>query len=172
MQDRILAMILSCILAMVIMYFIVVTIILTFFRSSHITVGRLHFKARLSVRKQYIWEPVKNDEKIRKAFIGYTIIGILVVLTTVGQFYVMAYGYPIETAVIACFIYILAWWSSRAAYMQRKYWEEHASANKEFTLASKDVFKVRMALFKSALVAEMVMSLTYMIYMLNYGVYY
>ncbi|AVK62995.1 hypothetical protein C5Z26_02140 [Lactobacillus sp. CBA3606] len=172
MQNSVQEAIVSCVFIMVILYLLVVSIVLTFVRSFHISVGPLHFKARFRARKSYVSMPMKNNPKIRKAYIRYLIISALTALSIVGQLIVMQIGYPVEAAVVGCTLYGLEWWSAKAVYLLRDYWEKHDTKAAGLTLASKEVFKIRMTLYKSTIIGTTIMTLSFMIYMLNFGVYF
>ncbi|WP_048000275.1 hypothetical protein [Lactiplantibacillus herbarum] len=172
MQNNSLAIIVSGTFMLVILYLIVVCIVLLFLRSFHISAARFHLRTRLRIRKNYFSEPMKNELKIRKAFIIYWIVAVLTLLGVFWQVYVMTDGYPVEAAVGGCILYALEWWSTRAIYLLRDYWENHDTKAAGFTLAPAGVFKTRMVLFKSTIIATTIMTLSFMTYMLNFGVYY
>lgn len=171
MQDSTNAGILGMIFFWSMGYVLLMVIVSLIFSKSIIFNGSIHgLKKRRELRRTYVREPMTNNKKLRIVYRINRFTGPIMGLMFWGQVFVANYGYPYLATSIVCLLCLIGWWSIRMSSVRRDYWKNHSRA--EFTLVSDKRFLFNRVLAKSILVAMIVMSVSYSIFVVNYGTYY
>ena len=169
MQSSSVTNILSTVIFIALVNFFIIGLVILCLPSIKMRTSFFNLRARINARKKYLSEPLKNNPTAKKYLTGYFISGFIAALSSGGQIFIMAYGYPVEATIINCIAYGFTWWYSRTSKLTRNYWEQNKNEHSEFQLSSANVFWLKQILFKIILVIGMVISISLMICMIYLG---
>ncbi|AVK61206.1 hypothetical protein C5Z25_05265 [Lactobacillus sp. CBA3605] len=129
-----------------------------------------HFRKYRGVRKVFLFEPFKESKKQQVAYKLYRMAMVGTLAMYIGQIIIANYGYAYFATIMMCLLCLAVWWGTILLRARRDYWKGHPHA--DFTLVSDRRFRTGQLLFKSILVALMIMSISYSISAVNFGPYY
>ncbi|AGO09004.1 MULTISPECIES: hypothetical protein [Lactiplantibacillus] len=169
MQSNSVANTLSTVIFIALINLFIIGLVILCLPSIKMRASFFNLRARINARKKYLLEPLKNNPTAKKYLIGYFISSFIAALSTGGQIFIMANGYPVEATIINCAAYGFTWWFSRTSKLTRNYWEQNKSGYSEFRLSSANVFWLKQILLKTILVDGMIISISLMTYMVCFG---
>ncbi|AUI77837.1 MULTISPECIES: hypothetical protein [Lactiplantibacillus] len=125
------------------------------------------FTKRRRLMKLYSRVPLQGHPKqqLENKILKFT--GLLMILMIRGQLIIAAYGHVYLGTASMCLLCLINWRMPKLRLFRRNYWKNNPSS--EFVLVSDKRFKFAQFWIKSFLVVLIVMSISYLIFIVNLG---